>query len=298
MSADLKAELIIDAVLVPELDRAAAEHLDRRIRLMANAINEHLGKLQELVGEAKRGEIHKALGFRSWTEYVADVFTVQVRLDREQRQELVGYLSGEGMSQRAIADVVGASVGTVNSDLSGVQNRTPEFEPKPSYKNCPENYCPDCGGPLGWKGGIRRCWPCARANDVTAVEQELPPLPENYMDVPGAVTNSMPGRTDGAAEPPINAPHQAVQPPELKPVTGLDGKTYKPKPVPKDPRRKPITDAFGRANYELRRSVERVVRLTDDDRFQKNKDQISGANLSDLIRARDALNGVIQQLEG
>ena len=55
------------------------------------------------------------------------MFTVQVRFDREQRRELVGYLSGEGMSQRAIADVVGVGVGTVNRDLdAGVPNGTPQ----------------------------------------------------------------------------------------------------------------------------------------------------------------------------
>ncbi len=86
---------------------------------------------------------------------------------------------------------------------------------------------------------------------------------------------------------------------EPKPVTGLDGKTYPATPAaPREPRRKPIGDAFGTATFELKRSAERVVRLAQDDRFAKNKDQISGANLSDLVRVRDAINGVIQQIEG
>ncbi len=67
---------------------------------------------------------------------------------------------------------------------------------------------------------------------------------------------------------------------------------------PAKPRRRPITDAFNSATYELQRSVEKVVRLTGDDRLKKNKDQISGANLSDLIRVRDAVIGVINTLEG
>lgn len=72
--------------------------------------------------------------------------------------------------------------------------------------------------------------------------------------------------------------------------------------VEPDPQRKPrdtpITKSFFTANFELRKAVERVVRLSENDRFKKNKDQISGCHLSDLIRARDAINGVIQQLEG
>ncbi|MDO3331571.1 hypothetical protein [Mycobacteroides abscessus] len=60
----------------------------------------------------------------------------------------------------------------------------------------------------------------------------------------------------------------------------------------------PITKSFSTANYRLTLAVKAVVRLSENDRFKKNKDQISGCHLSDLIRARDALTGVIQQLEG
>jgi hypothetical protein len=122
-------DVVIDAEIVEPLDKKSAEQLDRRIRLLVGTIHDQMAKLHELVAKAKRGNVHKALGFPSWTAYLADVFTVRVRLEPEQRRELVGYLSGEGMSQRAIADVVGASVGAVNADLQGVQNRTPEAEP-------------------------------------------------------------------------------------------------------------------------------------------------------------------------
>jgi hypothetical protein len=81
------------------------------------------------------------------------------------------------------------------------------------------------------------------------------------------------------------------------PITGVDGKTYNP-PAPSRPRRGPITDSFATASYQLGKSVERVARLTGDDRFNKNKDRITGANLGDLIRARDTLTGIIRQLEG
>jgi len=48
---------VVEAELVPVLDRDAAERLDGRIRRMVNAVNEHLSKVQELVDEAKRGAI-------------------------------------------------------------------------------------------------------------------------------------------------------------------------------------------------------------------------------------------------
>ena len=120
------AAVVIDAKVVPALDRPAAERLDRRIRLMVDAVNKNVEKLEDLVDEAKRGDIHSALGYASWTAYLSDVFTVQVRLDRDRRRELVGYLAGEGMSQRAIADVVGISKNTVTADLS--QFGTPQAD--------------------------------------------------------------------------------------------------------------------------------------------------------------------------
>ena len=105
------------------LDRASAERLDRRIRLMAGSIADSLSKLYDLVGQAKAGQIHVALGFPSWTAYVADACKVEIRVDRNQRRELVGWLAGEGMSQRAIAATVGISKNTVTNDLS--QTGTP-----------------------------------------------------------------------------------------------------------------------------------------------------------------------------
>lgn len=118
----------VDAEVVVPLDLAAAKRLHQRIELLVSTIRDSMDKLHDLVAEAKRGEIHVALGYPSWPAYLADVFSLrQVRLERPQRRELVGWLSGEGLSQRVIADVVGSAVGTVNADLAaGVQNRTPE----------------------------------------------------------------------------------------------------------------------------------------------------------------------------
>lgn len=50
-----------------------------------------------------------------------------MRLGREERQELVGYLSGEGLSIRAISTATGAAVNTVMRDIQQVsQLETPE----------------------------------------------------------------------------------------------------------------------------------------------------------------------------
>lgn len=68
--------------------------------------------------------------------------------------------------------------------------------------------------------------------------------------------------------------------------------------VPTQQRRRPLPESFDTAVFNLKRAVDTVARLAADDRLEKNKDQISGSNLSDLVRVRDAINGVINTLEG
>ena len=80
-------------------------------------------------------------------------------------------------------------------------------------------------------------------------------------------------------------------------ITGTDGKSY-PKPEPRPQQRKSLPDVFWHACYDLTKGAERIARLSEDDRFRKNTDQISQRNLPDLIRARDALQRVIDQLNG
>ncbi|WP_433661053.1 hypothetical protein ACQPW1_01905 [Nocardia sp. CA-128927] len=115
-------------------------------------------------------------------------------------------------------------------------------------------------------------------------------------------------------------------------VTGLDGKSYpavltKPTPAssPADPgsetgsattppstpgpgvpepeatsppraRRTPLPDSFWAAARELRKSIERLQRLCGDDRFEGYAAQLGTQHHSDLLRARDAVQTVIDLL--
>ncbi|MGW4121373.1 hypothetical protein [Nocardia sp. NPDC004711] len=100
-------------------------------------------------------------------------------------------------------------------------------------------------------------------------------------------------------------------------VVGLDGRTYQPKPIEREPitdsdneigpaengepavaprRRRPITDSFDTARGELLTKTNTLVRLTGDDRFDRHAGQLSHRFLADLLRARDALNQVIDRL--
>ncbi len=112
--------------VVETLDTAAATRLDKRIRLMASTVRDNLTKIAALVEEAKAGEIHVALGFSSWTAYLADALGGQIELSTESRRSVVELLAGEGMSNRAIATAVGVTEGTVRNDK--VRN---DYAPEP-----------------------------------------------------------------------------------------------------------------------------------------------------------------------
>lgn len=219
--------------LLPVMDPAEARRLTERIRLTATTFAESRDKLIDLVGQAKSGNAHVALGYGSWTDYLADVLGDEpLRLARDDRRELVAALSAEGMSTRAIAPIVGAGHVTVSRDLAaGVPDETPA--PMPTR----------------------------------------PPIT---------------GR-DG----------KTYTPPPPKPPANVDPETGEIAPAPardRAPSRRPLTDAFNDAAYDLLKVAERIERLITDDRWPQNAEKVAAKNRSDLIRALDALQGVINRL--
>lgn len=105
--------------IIEALDESSAKRLTERIRLIAENVAEQMDKLAGLIDEARTGSAWLAMGYRSWTAYVAGEFAgVLPRLDREPRQEFVRELSARGMSTRAIAPVVGVGDSTVQRDLA------------------------------------------------------------------------------------------------------------------------------------------------------------------------------------
>lgn len=79
-------------------------------------------------------------------------------------------------------------------------------------------------------------------------------------------------------------------------VLGTDGKTYNITPKPAAQRRRPLPESFWQAAYDLTKVTERIERLAEDDRFPQNAEQVAAANRNDLIRAIDALQGVVNRL--
>jgi hypothetical protein len=61
----------------------------------------------------------------------------------------------------------------------------------------------------------------------------------------------------------------------------------------RSPQRKPLIADFLAATIDLDKRVDRIVRLTQDDRFRSNADRIADSYLSHFVRDRDALSDVI-----
>ena len=124
-----------------EIALTKARRLTERIRLMALTVGENIDKLKTLVTEAKESEAHLALGYASWTAYLADVLgETPMRLERDVRQSLVAELHGQGMSTRAIAPIVGTSHKTIVKDLQAqVVPEVPPADPD-SYWSPDESF--------------------------------------------------------------------------------------------------------------------------------------------------------------
>jgi hypothetical protein len=114
-------------------------------------------------------------------------------LTPELRREIVGELRADGKSIREIAELTGASVGTVHADLkSGVQNRTPETVLGRDGKSYPaqqptfepgDGTAPEEQEPANPNAGLAPSGPAAGSRepgDGTAPEEQPPPrAPKN-----------------------------------------------------------------------------------------------------------------------
>lgn len=197
------------SLAVSSMTEQDAQRLTERIRLTAHNYAEARTKLQELVTEAKSGNAHLALGYASWTAYLADVLGEEpMRLARGERQEMVQMLSAEGVSREAIATITGVAERTIQRDM----------------------------------------------------QEETFVSPSK--------------------------------------VTGLDGKTYtRPEPAePIQPKRTPLPEQYFNAIYDLGKLIDRIERLTEDDRFGRNKKELQTKHRHDLARHQAKLAELIHKL--
>lgn len=104
---------------------------------------------------------------------------------------------------------------------------------------------------------------------------------------------------------------------DAAPVTGLDGKQYTAQPMSqtrqedqteeeieesrlqtKQKQRRPITDTTYESSRRLVKETEKFVRLLDDERLAKNRDQVANACADDLTRASLLITDALTQLQG
>jgi hypothetical protein len=79
-----------------------------RIKLLLTSMTEQTNKVVAILEEAQTNEDHLALGYASWTAYIAGEYAgLLAELTRANRREVVGSLTSAGMPTRAIAEIVG-----------------------------------------------------------------------------------------------------------------------------------------------------------------------------------------------
>lgn len=118
-------------VIEPLMERSEAERITERIRLTVDTTARNLDKLAKLVAEAFERRADLALGYGSWAEYSNAEFGEETRdLAPQFRRQLVGMLSAEGMSTRAIAPAVGVTQKTIVKDTQFIRDEViPQVSP-------------------------------------------------------------------------------------------------------------------------------------------------------------------------
>lgn len=198
-----------------------------------------------------------ALEYQSWDEYCTREFgTARLRLPREERQEIVASLRDSGLSVRAISAATGLGYGTVRRQLD-----------EPHEPN---------GSPLARPG--RHPVRAAGAPATPAAdEQRLTAAPA---DTPDEETKPLPQQEQATSR-----------------ITGTDGKSYAAsRPAPASPtkaKRRPLGAAVSDATRDLLRATERLARITEDDRFPRNREEVHH-QMPDLLSALERAVQFIQ----
>lgn len=103
------------------------------------ALGQVMGGAWRQIAWGERNGVPQALGLTT-RQWVNERLGGYVRLSIEERREAAKELTDEGMSQRAVADVLGVAQSTVNAD----QNRSPDGIDEPASNGTPDrNRSPD-----------------------------------------------------------------------------------------------------------------------------------------------------------
>ena len=123
---DLRAgEIVEGEVVEPHLSADDA-------RTLTDEIRQTLRVGHGLIIRAFKGRAWTALGYKTWDDYCAGEFNEarMVRLDRDQRREIVAEMHEAGMSTRAIANGLGVSQFPVREDIAALRGTSQYSEPE------------------------------------------------------------------------------------------------------------------------------------------------------------------------
>lgn len=252
---------------IARLDEAHARRLTQQIKLLADSTWRQLSRLKDLVDEAQTGQVHLVLGYPSWTAYLADVLgDLHLHLDRDDRRDLVGYLSGRGMSSRAIASAVGISKNTVTADLQLSQSGTPAGAIDPAQFFTDE-------------AEMKSSLAMADLSEQSFDDVLTAARAEGELSRANVVKHIT---TDATAA--------------TKKITGIDGKVYSRSEPSKSHRRRPLPDSYRDAIWKLFKLAETIERLHKDDRLAAHAETLLQRHRSELLRAHKSITAICADL--
>lgn len=202
-----------------------------------------------LIQDAYTSRAWSVLGYASWDAYIEAEFAgTRLALPREERAETVQSLRQAGMSIRAISAATGVSVGTVHTDLG----------------TCSELNTSGVTGLDGKSYAASRPLP-------TPEPQVAPELPDEFAGSEWLEPDedAHPGQSHVLDHTGLETVAPTVQ--------ALQSEPAKPK-------RRPLPEAFADGTRDLKRATEQLARLTQDDRFTRNR-ETTHHQMPDLIGA-------------
>lgn len=272
------------------LTEQEARRLTERIRTALDRVSTAWADLAERIGEAYERRADLALGYSSWAEYAEAELKPPSALAAEVRRELVGLLSARGMSPKAVAPAVGVTRRRVSQIRAEVEQGGNDFHPDPT------EHIDLTTGEILTDQRAGTIPPSSSAIDVEGQDTGAgaPPAPRPAQDLDDWRRDTLADAEATGKIVKLTGPNSVTSPGPAK-VVGLDGKQYS-RPEPPQQRRKALPEQFMTASLALADKVAAIVRLSEDDRFTQNAEKVATANRSDLLRAIDALAGVVAKL--
>lgn len=258
------------AVAADQLLTAAAA------RELTDDIRRDLSVTYSKITAAFAGRAWEALGYVSWHSYCAGEFAEarMLRMDPVQRAEISVDMRQSGMSTRAIGSALGIGKSTVDRDIASVPDGTDEPATVISLDGR--------GRPATQPSRIAAPVDHVRAKADAAIIATFDPEPGT--DEPNPLTDPLDADAD-------DEPVEAVQ-------ARFDAGPHvvSAPPAPGQPNRKPLVDTWRIAVIEAERIAERIGRLTDDDRFTRNAEQLAAVSRHELSHSVELLSKALDLL--